>query len=99
LDPARVNDQLATDSDGNLQRLLPILKAYKKKKFHRFVTGDESWFTLKLHRFLKRSISRDDVPQTVEQQIGTKRVMLTIIWGIDGFRVVDLMTEQHTVLP
>jgi transposase len=22
--------------------------------------------------------------------------MLTVIWGIDGFQVVDLMTEQHS---
>jgi hypothetical protein len=35
-----------------------------------------------------------DVPSKVRQDIGTKRFMLTVIWGLDGFRVVDLMTSQ-----
>jgi hypothetical protein len=79
--------------------LLPILKAHKKNIFQRFVTGDENWFPLEFHCSLKWSTSRDDVPRKVEQQIGTNKSILTLIWGIDGFRVVDLMTEQHTVLP
>jgi hypothetical protein len=32
----------------------------------------------------------------VKQQIGTKKFMLTVIWGINGFQIVDLMTEQHS---
>jgi hypothetical protein len=31
----------------------------------------------------------------VKQQIGTQKFMLAVIWGINGFHVVDLMTEQH----
>jgi hypothetical protein len=77
------------------RELLPILEAHDKHKFQRFVTGDESRFTLEFHNSAKWNISRDDVPQKVKQQIGNQKFMLTIIWGIDGFHVVDLMTEQH----
>jgi hypothetical protein len=35
------------------------------------------------------------VPQKVTQQIGTQKVVLAAIWGIDGFHVLNLMTEQH----
>jgi hypothetical protein len=40
-------------------------------------------------------MSRDEVPQRVKQTIGTGEFMLTILWGLDGFHVVDLMPEQH----
>jgi hypothetical protein len=62
------------------------------------VIGDESSFTLEFHHSLKWSASRDDVPQKVKQQIKTK-IFLVVIWGIDGFHVVDLMTEQHNHNP
>jgi hypothetical protein len=54
------------------RELLPILKVCEKKKFQRFVTEDESWFTLESHHSAKLSVLRDDVPQKVKQQIGTK---------------------------
>jgi hypothetical protein len=78
------------------RELLSILKAHGKNEFPRFVTGDESWFALEFHHSTKRSVSQDDVPQRVKQQIGTQKFMLAIIWGIDGFHVVDLRTEQHS---
>jgi hypothetical protein len=82
----------------NCPELLPILKAHEKNKFQRFVTGDESWFTLEFHYSMKWSVWPDDVPQKVKQHIGTQQFMLTVTWGLDGFQVVDLMTE-HTVFP
>jgi hypothetical protein len=74
---------------------LPILKVHETNKFHRFVTGDESQFTLEFHYSAKWSVSRDDVLQKVKQQIVTYEFMLIIIWAIGGFHVVDLMPEQH----
>jgi histone-lysine N-methyltransferase SETMAR len=78
------------------RELLPTLIAHEKNKFQRFVTGDENWFTLEFHHSTKWSLSRDDVPQKVKQQIRTPKFMLTLVWGIDGFHVVGLMTEQHS---
>jgi hypothetical protein len=60
------------------------------------VTGNESWFTLEFHHSTKWGGSRDDVAQKAKQQIETQKSMLTVIRGIDGFHVVDLMTEQHS---
>jgi hypothetical protein len=75
--------------------LLLILNTPEKNKFQRVVTEDESWFTLEFHHSMKWRISRDDVLQKVKPQIGTQQFTVTVIWGIDGFHVVDLMTEQH----
>jgi hypothetical protein len=76
--------------------LVAILKAQEKNKFQRFVTEDESWFTLESHHSMKWGVSRDDVHQKEKLQIGTPKFMLTVIWGLDGFHVVDLKTEQHS---
>jgi hypothetical protein len=78
------------------RELLPTLKAHEKNKFRRFVSRNESWFTLEFHHSTKWSVSRDDVPQKVKQQIEAQKFMLTVIWGIDGFHVVGLMIEQHS---
>jgi hypothetical protein len=77
------------------QELLPVLKTHEKNKHQRFVTRDESWFTLEFHHSTEWNVSRDDAFQKVKQQTGTQKCMLTVIWGIDGFRVVDLMNGQH----
>jgi hypothetical protein len=64
--------------------------------FRHILTGDESWFTFELQQSAKQSPSREDVPQSVRRQIGTRKFMLTVIWGVDGFHVVDLMTSQRS---
>jgi hypothetical protein len=78
------------------RKVLHIFKAHEKNKFQRFVTGDESWFTLEFHRSAKWSVSRYDVPQKVKQRIEAQKIILIVIWEIDGFHVVDLMTEQRS---
>jgi hypothetical protein len=60
------------------------------------VTGDESWFTVELQQSAKWRTNREDVPQRVRQQIGTRKFTLTVVWGVDGFHVVDLMSSQSS---
>jgi hypothetical protein len=60
------------------------------------VTEDEGYFALEFHHSANWSISRDDVSQQVKQQIETQKFMPIVLWGVYGFHVVDLMTEQHS---
>jgi hypothetical protein len=64
--------------------------------FRNSLTGDESWFTLEYQHSekWKWKVSRDVMPESVKQQIGTKEFVLTVICGVDGSHVVDLMTSQ-----
>jgi hypothetical protein len=78
------------------RELWPILKTHEKTKFQRCVTGDESWFTLEERHSTKPGVSRDDITQKVKRQIASQKCMLTVIWEIYGFYVVDLMIEQHS---
>jgi hypothetical protein len=79
LDPGRVTTSLRQVRMEICQELLHILKACDKDKVERFVTWDESRFTLEFHHCTKWSVSRDDIPQKVKQQIGIQKFMLTVI--------------------
>jgi hypothetical protein len=63
-------------------------------KFRKTFSGCESSFTLEHQHSAKWSVFREDVPSRVRQDIGTKKFMLTVIWSVDGFHAVDLMTSQ-----
>jgi hypothetical protein len=65
--------------------------------FRNIVTGNESWFTLECQHSAKWTVSRDDVPEKARQAIGTSKVMLTVIWGVNWFHGRDLMTSQRTL--
>jgi hypothetical protein len=47
---------------------------------------------------MKWSVSHNDVHQKVKRQIATQMFMLDVIWGINGFHVVNLVTEQHSTI-
>jgi hypothetical protein len=40
-------------------------------------------------------VAPDEVSTKANQTIGTKKVMLTVIWGIDGFHIVDTMPPKE----
>jgi hypothetical protein len=65
-------------------------------KFRTIVTGDESWLTLEYQHSAKWSVHCEEAPERARQQIGTKKFMLTAIWGVGDFHVVDLMTSQRS---
>jgi hypothetical protein len=84
------------------ERLVSILKVREPDSFRMLVTGDESWFVWEYEHSTKWGVARDEVPKRVSQTIGTKKIMLTVIWRIDGFHVVDMIPPgafQHRVLP
>jgi hypothetical protein len=60
------------------REFLPTLEGMERKDFRDLVTGNESWFTLEFQHSAKWSVSRDNVPQKVRQQIHTMKFMLTM---------------------
>jgi histone-lysine N-methyltransferase SETMAR len=96
MDTHQLTEQLRAERMKKCHHLLPLLERMEKSNFHHIVTGDESWFTLELQQSAKWSTSGEDVPQRVRQQIRTRKFMLTVIWGVDRFHVVDLMTSQRS---
>jgi hypothetical protein len=71
-----------------------MLEALQKNNFRKGVTGDESWFYLETGHSAQWSVCRDDVATKTKPTISTPKCTLTVMWGVKGFRVVDLMTSQ-----
>jgi transposase len=92
--PNHLTEQLRAHRIQKCQELLPFLEKMEVNKFRTILTGDKSWFMLEYQHAVKWSFSREDGSKRMRQQIGTKKIILTIIWGADGFLVVDLMTWQ-----
>jgi hypothetical protein len=59
--------------------------------FRMLVTGDENWFVLEYQHSAKWSVARDEVPTRMNETISTGEMMLTVIWGIDGLHVIDMI--------
>jgi hypothetical protein len=72
-----------------------MLEALQRNNFRTVVTGDENWFDLETGHSAQWSVCGDDVPPKTKPTIGTPKFMSTVMWGINGFHVVDLMTSQN----
>jgi histone-lysine N-methyltransferase SETMAR len=94
--PQQLTEQLRAERMKKCRELLPLLERMDRCNFRKIVTGDESWFNFELKQSAKWSTSREDVPQRIRQQIGMRQFMLRVIWGMDGFHVVDLMISQRS---
>jgi hypothetical protein len=92
----QLTEQLRAIRGQKCEELLPLLESMVTNKFVTIVASDESWFTLEYQHSLKWSVHRQEAPEGARQQIGTKQFTLTVIWGMGGFHVVDLMTSQRS---
>jgi hypothetical protein len=70
-----------------------IAREDRGHRFRNILTGDESWFTLQYQHSAKWSVSREELPETARQQIGTENFWLTVIFGVEGLHVADLITS------
>jgi hypothetical protein len=93
--PNQLTEQLRAGRIQKCQELLLLLERIEANKFHNILTGDESWCMFEYQHAVKWSLSREDVSERERRQIGTK-IMLTVIWGVDRFHVVGLMTSQRS---
>jgi hypothetical protein len=95
-----VSDHLTDDLQqvrvAKCGELLCTLEAMQRTNFRYIITGDESWFSLEYQHASQWSVSRDEMPQRVDPAIGTAKFILTAIWGVNGFSLLDLMPSQYT---
>jgi hypothetical protein len=93
--PHQLTSELQATRLAKCRELLPMLEALQKTNFRKVVPGDESWFCLETGYFAQWSVCRDDLETNTKPLIGTPKFMLTVMWGIKGFHVVDLITSQN----
>lgn len=74
-----------------IKSLLEILQASKHESYRNLLTGDQKWFNL-YHGNDGAWIEPDqDSPQMIGDEISMTKVMVTIIWGVNGFFIVDFL--------
>lgn len=76
--------------------LAEILIASKHESFRNVITGDQKWFNF----YNGSSGAWLDIdqkpPQMVDGHISSKKVMVTIIWGVYGFFIVNFLPEGES---
>jgi histone-lysine N-methyltransferase SETMAR len=55
------------------------------------ITGDESWFYLEIPATGQWADSPENVQKNVQKNIASKKVMITILWSVQGFLVIDAL--------
>lgn len=74
-------------------QLLNILSQSKEINFINILTGDESWFYIKYNPKGAWIISGESPPCFENKGFQIVKFMLTVIWGVNGFHVIDLMNS------
>jgi hypothetical protein len=68
------------------------LEASQLDLFRMLVTGDENWSVSECQDSRKWNVARGEASPRINQTIHMKKVMLTLILGIGGFQMVDMMS-------
>jgi hypothetical protein len=76
-----------------LQELLPMLERQKQRPWHDIVTLDESWFYLNTNHELIWLQPDGEIPETEWRTIQSEKVMLTIVWNLSGFHLINVLPK------
>ena len=66
-----------------------FLKRRKQNNWDGLVTGDQSWFFLSYPHKGKWCTPEEESPQEVSQACNWNKIMVTILWSVNGFHVVN----------
>lgn len=75
--------------------LLNVLESSQLQGWCDIVTGDQSWFKLQYGQNGAWLLPDDDSPEMDGSKISIEKVMVTIIWGINGFHIIDMMPKGN----
>ena len=73
--------------------LLSVLKTCKHNGWRDIITGDQSWFGLCYGSSGKWCFPDESNPIIVKDKIYIEKVMLTVIWGVNDFYVIDFLPQ------
>lgn len=93
--PYELTSELKEKRIEGAKELLSILNKHKTQGFYRLLTGDESWFYLRYNSKRIWSLSYEYIPQYVPTRLHNKKYMLTVIWSVDGFKLINVMPEKE----
>lgn len=94
--PHELTQQQKLKRVSELKSLHSILQSSKHESFRNIITGDQSWLTLYYSNNGAWLDSDDDPPEMIKNTIDTQKFMMTIIWGVHGFFIVDFLPQGES---
>lgn len=73
--------------------LVEILQACQKLDWRNIITGDQSWFTYWSGYDGAWLALEDNAPIFEESHIQVKKIMITVIWGVYGIYLIDVLPQ------
>ena len=74
--------------------LLGIINSSKHNSYRNIITGDQSWFLYKYQYSGKWILETNENPKGDGSKISISKIMFTIIWGVYGFYVIDMLPND-----
>lgn len=91
--PHSLSDMQKCNRVITTKSLLKVLQSSQERGWCDIVTGDQSWFKLKYGQKGAWLLPEDERPEMDGSKISYESVMVTIIWGVNGFHIIDMMPK------
>ena len=70
-----------------------VIEICKHDSYRNILTGDQKWCTLKNISKGAWIFIDENAPVFEKNNIGTQKMMLTVIWNPNGFNVIDFLPQ------
>lgn len=94
--PHELNDIQMANRVIKSNELFEVLEKSKHHAYRNIITGDQSWFLYQYHPKGKWCIESEERPEFEDDQTCHQKIMLTIIWGVWGFYIVDYLIPGNS---
>lgn len=94
--PHSLNDAQKKSRVEGAKELLSVLLSCQKENWRNIITGDSSWFSFS---YGIDGVWLDEGESPPEQECGgiyTTKILVTIIWGVNGIYLVDFLPEDES---
>lgn len=74
--------------------LFDILEKAKHTSYRNIITGDQTWILFKNSPSGKWCLETEENPEFEKVKISCQKIMITIVWGVWGFYILDDLPEN-----
>ena len=92
--PHFLSEKNKADRVNLSSELFSVLSNAKRNAWHGIVTGDETWLYYGYYHPGKWIVDTEEHPISITRTIDCEKVMLTVIWSVEGFHVIDFLPPK-----
>ena len=89
--PHKLTEKNLKDRVTQSKQLFDILEDSKSCNYRNIITGDQSWILYNYGPRGKWCLDSEENPEFERDRITHEKFMLTVIWGVWGFYVIDML--------